>query len=43
MSNIAEIMNSIGTILVAIGTVVVLFKISNLITTLSERIKEWKE
>jgi len=43
MTNVAEILNSIGTLLVAVGTVVVLFKISSLITTLSERINEWKD
>ena len=43
MSNVSEILNSIGTLLVAIGTVVVLFKTSGLITTLAERIKEWKD
>jgi len=43
MSNISEILNSIGTLLVAIGAVVVLLKTSTLITVLSERIKEWKD
>ncbi|GEM_PF-3860056 len=42
MSNVSEILNAIGTLLVAIGTVVVLVKTSGLITTLTERIKQWQ-
>lgn len=42
MSNVADILTNVGTLLVAIGAVVVLFKTATLITALSERIKEWK-
>jgi hypothetical protein len=42
MSNIPEILNGIGSLIVAIGAVVVLLKTSTLITVLSERVKEWK-
>ena len=43
MSSIPDILNGIGTLLVAIGTVVVLFKAATLITALSERVREWKD
>lgn len=42
MSNVPELLNGIGGLIVAIGAVVVLLKTSALITVLSERIKEWK-
>lgn len=43
MSEIAGILNSVATLIVAIGAVVVLFKISALITTLADHIKQWKD
>lgn len=43
MVNIGDILSSIATLLVSVGAVVVLFKTAALITTLSEKIKEWKE
>lgn len=43
MGNIGDILNSVGTLLVAVGAVVVLFKTAGLITALSDRIKEWKD
>ena len=43
MANIGDILNSVATLLVAIGAVVLLFKTAALITTLADRIKQWKE
>ena len=43
MANIGSILSNVATLLVSVGAVVVLFKTAGLITTLSDKIKEWKE
>ncbi len=43
MSNIDEILNAVGTLLVSVGAIVVLLKTGGLIGTLAEKIREWKE
>ena len=43
MVNVGDVLSNVATLLVSIGAVVVLFKTAGLITTLSDRIKEWKE
>ena len=43
MGNIGSILSNVATLLVSVGAVVVLFKTAGLITTLSDKIKEWKE
>lgn len=43
MSNVGDILSNVATLLVSIGAVVVLFRTAGLITTLADRIKEWKD
>jgi hypothetical protein len=42
MADMVKLLGDVGTFLVAIGALVVLFKISRLVTVLTERIKDWK-
>ena len=43
MANVGDILNAVATLLVSIGAVVVLFKTAGLITSLANKIKEWKD